>query len=141
MKYLTIAYFVMLSLGAILVTLTMYARLDDIPAGDNRALTWIRKLSMMLVIGCCVTIAFLPLAGVTPFVLKSVLLGLIWGTFGVYFTSPHQKPWFEFITGAHREGADTFCERFSADVNAVRRGFSRRGNAERRSGEDRRKSP
>lgn len=113
-------YSIALGLGAFLILITMYARLNDLCPDKNRSpIWWVRRASFLLVIAACAMIMAAPVSRSVAHWDALTKLAFEWGVFGVFFTSPNQKPWWQLIAGEHRADGTTL----TGEIRALIAGF------------------
>lgn len=139
-------YDLALAIAAFLIMITMFARLNDLrPDVHKSFIWWVRRVAFLQVIAACAMIIAAPIAENVPNWLQLTRLMFVWGVFGVFFTSPYQKPWWSLIMGEHRKKSDRpigHRARLLDEFRALNAAFRRGEIAERRVGPaDRRKTP
>lgn len=135
------------SIASFLILITMYARLNDINREQKSPIWWVRRVAFLMVIAACAMQMMSPVSSNVKywFALKQQLF--VWGVFFVFFSTPFQRPWWQYLTGSHRtrptESNYPLGRRVRDEFSALRDSFKgTQRPVERRVGPaDRRKQP
>lgn len=124
-------YNLALSFGTLLIMATCFGRLNEIGKDKTGPIWWVRKISLVILIGACAMVFASPATENVPHWSQLVRVMFIWGMAGALLTSPNQKPWWHLFTGHFRTADMTRRQRFGADIAAIKYGFTREAPARR----------
>lgn len=105
--------------ACLIVLLTCFAWLNDMGPEDNGWIDHARRIGLSLLGGGIVLVAASVFA--LPYVMPWRGVILIWGMALVFLTQPKQIPWWDYITGRHREytGFRDHLGRFTGSVKRL----------------------